>query len=182
VRGRGGIEPALAGHADVEEQHVGAQCHRLRHGRWAIADRAHDAQLGPCPSQFGLQRLGEQLDGLGDARALVLVGYDSFFSAGLDLPTLVSLDRREMGAFIDVHSMLLDDAMLVQATIDLIRTRRYNASAKHAACCRLYREWHPRTEASYQVQSGRCGSISWVNPLKIDPQTGNRVPRSVGYG
>jgi phosphoenolpyruvate-protein phosphotransferase (PTS system enzyme I) len=32
----------------------------------------------------------------------------------------------EMGAFIDVHSMILNDAMLVQETIDLIRTRRYN--------------------------------------------------------
>jgi phosphotransferase system enzyme I (PtsI) len=32
----------------------------------------------------------------------------------------------EMGAFITVHSMILNDAMLVQETIDLIRTRRYN--------------------------------------------------------
>jgi phosphotransferase system enzyme I (PtsI) len=32
----------------------------------------------------------------------------------------------EMGAFIDVHSMILNDPMLVQETIDLIRTRRYN--------------------------------------------------------
>ena len=32
----------------------------------------------------------------------------------------------EMGAFLDVHSMILNDAMLVQETIDLIRTRRYN--------------------------------------------------------
>jgi phosphoenolpyruvate-protein phosphotransferase (PTS system enzyme I) len=32
----------------------------------------------------------------------------------------------EMGAFIDVHSMILNDAMLVQETFDLIRTRRYN--------------------------------------------------------
>jgi phosphotransferase system enzyme I (PtsI) len=32
----------------------------------------------------------------------------------------------EMGAFIDVHTMILNDAMLVQETIDLIRTRRYN--------------------------------------------------------
>ncbi|WP_250498936.1 phosphoenolpyruvate--protein phosphotransferase [Caballeronia sp. GAWG1-5s-s] len=32
----------------------------------------------------------------------------------------------EMGAFIDVHMMILNDAMLVQETIDLIRTRRYN--------------------------------------------------------
>ena len=32
----------------------------------------------------------------------------------------------EVGAFIDVHMMILSDAMLVQETIDLIRTRRYN--------------------------------------------------------
>ncbi|AOJ76389.1 phosphoenolpyruvate--protein phosphotransferase [Burkholderia ubonensis] len=32
----------------------------------------------------------------------------------------------EVAAFIDVHAMILSDAMLVQETIDLIRTRRYN--------------------------------------------------------
>ena len=32
----------------------------------------------------------------------------------------------EMGAFIDVHLMILNDVMLVQETIDLIRTRRFN--------------------------------------------------------
>ena len=32
----------------------------------------------------------------------------------------------EMGAFINVHSMILNDAMLVHETIDLVRTRRYN--------------------------------------------------------
>lgn len=32
----------------------------------------------------------------------------------------------EVGAFIDVHAMILNDAMLLQETIDLIRTRRYN--------------------------------------------------------
>lgn len=32
----------------------------------------------------------------------------------------------EVGAFINVHSMILKDAMLVQETMDLIRTRRYN--------------------------------------------------------
>ncbi|MBN3792514.1 phosphoenolpyruvate--protein phosphotransferase [Burkholderia sp. Ac-20353] len=32
----------------------------------------------------------------------------------------------EVGAFIDVHAMILSDQMLVQETIDLIRTRRYN--------------------------------------------------------
>jgi phosphotransferase system enzyme I (PtsI) len=32
----------------------------------------------------------------------------------------------EVGAFIHVHTMILNDAMLVQETIDLVRTRRYN--------------------------------------------------------
>ncbi|KMY86372.1 Phosphoenolpyruvate-protein phosphotransferase of PTS system [Candidatus Paraburkholderia calva] len=32
----------------------------------------------------------------------------------------------EMGAFINVHTMILNDAMLVQETFDLVRTRRYN--------------------------------------------------------
>jgi len=32
----------------------------------------------------------------------------------------------EMSAFINVHTMILNDAMLVQEVIDLIRTRRYN--------------------------------------------------------
>jgi phosphotransferase system enzyme I (PtsI) len=33
----------------------------------------------------------------------------------------------EMGAFLNVHMMILNDAMLVQETIDLIRSRRFNA-------------------------------------------------------
>jgi len=32
----------------------------------------------------------------------------------------------EVGAFISVHTMILNDAMLVQETMDLVRTRRYN--------------------------------------------------------
>ncbi len=48
-----------------------------------------------------LQRLDGLLDELtaGDARAAVLIGYDKFFSAGLDLPSLVALDRAGMAAF-----------------------------------------------------------------------------------
>ena len=51
-----------------------------------------------------LEALGGMLDGLGDARAAVLVGYENFFSAGLDLPALLSLGRAEMGAFIDAFA------------------------------------------------------------------------------
>lgn len=35
-----------------------------------------------------------------DARALVVTGYDRFFSAGLDLPSLVGLERPELGDFV----------------------------------------------------------------------------------
>jgi enoyl-CoA hydratase len=48
-----------------------------------------------------LEQLGAQLDALGDARALVITGYQSFFSGGLDLPALLSLGRAQMSAFID---------------------------------------------------------------------------------
>jgi enoyl-CoA hydratase len=48
-----------------------------------------------------LAQLGAQLDALGDARALVITGYQSFFSGGLDLPALLSLDPAQMSAFID---------------------------------------------------------------------------------
>jgi len=49
----------------------------------------------------------DALDGLlveverSDARAVVLTGYDRYFSAGLALPELVDLDRAQMRAFID---------------------------------------------------------------------------------
>lgn len=48
-----------------------------------------------------LQRLDGLLDDLAasEARAAVLVGYDKFFSAGLDLPSLVDRDRAGMAAF-----------------------------------------------------------------------------------
>lgn len=40
----------------------------------------------------------------GPARAVVITGYEGFFSAGLDLPSLVSLSRNEMTAFMDRFS------------------------------------------------------------------------------
>src|ERR1700743_3203807 len=33
----------------------------------------------------------------------------------------------EMSAFVNLHSLILRDAMLAEATVDLIRTRHYNA-------------------------------------------------------
>src|SRR5688572_29188394 len=39
-----------------------------------------------------------------DARAVVVTGYEGFFSAGLDLPALVGLSREDMVAFMDRFS------------------------------------------------------------------------------
>ena len=47
-----------------------------------------------------LSDMARLLDGLGDARAAVLVGRGSAFSAGLDLPSLVDLDGPRMREFI----------------------------------------------------------------------------------
>ena len=38
------------------------------------------------------------------ARALVITGYEAFFSAGLDLPALDALDRDQMGSFMSAFS------------------------------------------------------------------------------
>jgi enoyl-CoA hydratase len=47
-----------------------------------------------------LEELAKLLDALGDARAAVVTGRGSAFSAGLDLPALVGLDARRMRDFI----------------------------------------------------------------------------------
>src|SRR5437868_14955749 len=47
-----------------------------------------------------IQRAMVELEGT-DARAVVLTGYDRYFSAGLALPLLVDLDRPSMKSFID---------------------------------------------------------------------------------
>ena len=43
----GGVQPRLAGHADIEEQHIGLQRQRLPHGREAIAHGGCNLQFGP---------------------------------------------------------------------------------------------------------------------------------------
>ena len=54
------LQPALAGHADVEEQHLGPQRKRLAHGRQPIAHGGLHLQFGPSLGQGLLQGGGEQ--------------------------------------------------------------------------------------------------------------------------
>jgi enoyl-CoA hydratase len=51
-----------------------------------------------------LERLGALLDQCRDAGAVIITGYERFFSAGLSLPGLVDLDRPAMTEFIDLFS------------------------------------------------------------------------------
>jgi Delta3-Delta2-enoyl-CoA isomerase len=53
-----------------------------------------------CISPSFLERLQRLLGEIGDARAAVMIGQGSAFSAGLDLPALVELDRAAMRSFI----------------------------------------------------------------------------------
>ncbi|HUJ28812.1 MAG TPA: enoyl-CoA hydratase/isomerase family protein [Myxococcales bacterium] len=54
-----------------------------------------------------VERMHALLDGARDARALVLTGAGNAFSAGLDLPSLIELDRPTMRGFIDRFDALM---------------------------------------------------------------------------
>jgi enoyl-CoA hydratase len=54
-----------------------------------------------------LERLGALLDQCRDAGAVIITGYDRFFSAGLALPALIDLDRPAMADFIDLFSQTM---------------------------------------------------------------------------
>lgn len=68
-QGGGGVQAALAGHADVEEQHLGPQRQRFAHGREAVAHGGGHAQFGPGPGQCLLQCRGQQRFVLSDQGA-----------------------------------------------------------------------------------------------------------------
>ncbi len=71
-----------------------------------------------------LDGMNAELDALAasDARALVITGYGNFFSAGLDLPSLLPLDQPAMQAFIgrfnDTMLRLFDLTLPVVAAIN----------------------------------------------------------------
>jgi enoyl-CoA hydratase len=54
-----------------------------------------------------MERMPRLLDELGDARAAVLTGEGKAFSAGLDLPALIALDRTAMRKFIGLFDELM---------------------------------------------------------------------------
>ena len=52
-------------------------------------------------------RLNQLIDGLADANAAVITGLGSVFSAGLDLPALIDLDRADMHRFMEQFNALM---------------------------------------------------------------------------
>ena len=72
--------------------------HIERHGDVALL-RMQLGKANAIGPEF-LDAMHARLDELGPARALVVTGYESFFSAGLDLPSLIGLDEPKMRTFI----------------------------------------------------------------------------------
>jgi Delta3-Delta2-enoyl-CoA isomerase len=76
-----------------------------RHGNVALL-RLESGKVNAIGPRF-VEQMESLLDGLGDAGAAVLVGQGSTFSAGLDLPALVDLDRPAMFAFIERFNAMM---------------------------------------------------------------------------
>ena len=76
-----------------------------RHGTVALL-RVESGKVNAIGPAF-VSGLNTLLDGLGDASAAVITGHGSAFSAGLDLPSLVELDRPSMYAFIEQFNALM---------------------------------------------------------------------------
>lgn len=76
-----------------------------RHGTVALL-RLEFGKVNAIGPSFLESFLG-LLDGLGDADAAVIIGQGSTFSAGLDLPALIDLDRASMSRFMDRFNQLV---------------------------------------------------------------------------
>lgn len=77
-----------------------------------------------------LERLGALVGQCRDARAVIITGYDRFFSAGLALPALVDLDRPAMAEFIDLFSR----TMLAVYTLPMPVIAAINGHALAGGC------------------------------------------------
>jgi enoyl-CoA hydratase/carnithine racemase len=109
-----------------------------------------------------LERLGELLEALGHARAVVLTGYDRFFSAGLDLPALMELDRTSLGSFIELFS----DIMLRVLTLPMPVVAAINGHAIAGGCVLAL-------QADHRLMVGAVGpGIGWTGT--ICPTTSSR--------
>ena len=76
-----------------------------RHGSVALL-RLESGKVNAIGPAF-VAALNQLLDGLGDANAAVITGQGGAFSAGLDLPGLIDLDRPAMHRFIEEFNALM---------------------------------------------------------------------------
>src|SRR2546422_2387823 len=120
-----------------------------------------------------LDRLEALLGQLGDARAAVITGQGSAFSAGLDLPTLVDLDRVRMRAFV----LRFETAMMrvFELPIPLVAAVNGHAVAGGGGVA-------PPTGG--RLRAGPGGRIGLKeNPLRVGPAPpGVETPRREGAG
>jgi enoyl-CoA hydratase len=107
-----------------------------------------------------LDGMNAQLDALAgsDAKALVITGYDRFFSAGLDLPSLIPLDQPAMQTFIQNFS----DTMLRLFDLRLPVVAAVNGHAVAGGCVLAL-------QADYRMMADGDGKIGL-----------NEVPLGIG--
>jgi len=74
----------------------------VREGEVAVLEMA--GSKANAMSREWLEALAGTLDQVGDASAVVLIGFERFFSAGLALPTLLPLSPPELVRFIDLFN------------------------------------------------------------------------------
>jgi enoyl-CoA hydratase/carnithine racemase len=131
-----------------------------------------------------LERLVSLVDDVegGDASALVITGYENFFSAGLALPSLVDLDRDAMRAFMGVF----DRAMLRVFRTQIPVVAAVNGHAIAGGCVlALQCDVRIAAEGTFkiglnEVQIGLGLPASVIEPLRI--AVDGRALREIALG
>lgn len=110
-----------------------------------------------------------------DARALVVTGYESFFSAGLHLPSLIDLDRTAMRQFMEVFG----NAMLRLFCLPLPVVAAINGHAIAGGCVlALQADWRVMVQGPFRMGLNETMLGISLPPTVLEPLRLQLVPSS----
>jgi len=110
-----------------------------------------------------------------DARALVVTGYESFFSAGLHLPSLIDLDRVAMRQFMEVFG----NAMLRLFCLPLPVVAGVNGHAIAGGCVlALQADWRVMVQGPFRMGLNETMLGISLPPTVLEPLRLQLVPSS----